>query len=289
MSLWSYSLARAFSFALLVISSQSWASTLSHTNQPTSSEIRIISLSPHLTEMVYSAGAGDLLVGVVSYSNYPKQALSLPVVGGYNALNFEQIIALKPTLILGWQSGNTAKDIQRLKQFGFKVLLTEVTKLSDIPDQIEQIGKLTHRENLAQPKAQALRLQLKQLKQHYQNAVPVSVFYQVWNKPLYTISGRQFISQGMELCQGRNVFADLQALAPQVSIESIIQKNPSLILLGGTRNVQQQWLASWQAYPVIDAVKNQNIKLLDADAYQRPTARFINALPALCQIIQPEK
>lgn len=251
-----------------------------------SENIRIVTLAPSLTEMVYSAGAGDLLVGVVSYSDYPKEALSLPLVGNYKTINMEQIIHLNPTLILAWESGNTLKDIQQLRKLGYPVVVTEIKNLADIPNQIEKIGQLTHRQTTAKQMATKLRAVLLKLKKQQPKTKPTRTFYQVWDKPLYTINGKQFIGQGITLCGGKNIFENLPALAPQVSIESVIQHDPELILLGSNKNVQQNWRKSWQQYPVITAVKNNRISSLEASLYQRPTARFINALPALCRLIK---
>lgn len=246
---------------------------------------RIISLAPNLTELIFSAGAGDKLVGVLRYSNYPPEALSLANVGDFNALNLERIVELDPDLILAWASGNKPQDILRLKNMGFRVLVRETQELDDIPNMIEEIGQLTNRQTIAEAESARLRDQIDLLRSTYQNSTPVTVFYQVWHQPLITVNGEQFIGQAISLCGGVNVFADQDALAPHVSIEAVIKANPELILLGGMDEMHQAWLKNWQSMPFLTAHQNQQIMSLNADQYQRPTARLIDGLTRLCTII----
>ncbi|WP_232504012.1 cobalamin-binding protein [Thiomicrospira microaerophila] len=267
----------------LIISLALFSQTLQA--QPIETAQRIISLAPSLTELVYSAGAGAQLVGVVHYSDYPEDALNKPRIGRYNALNFERIIELNPDLILAWASGNKPQDIARLQHMGFKVLVRDTQKLADIPRLIAEIGHLTGNSYTANAEAQRLKDQLSQLSQDYQHASPIRVFYQVWHQPLITVNGEQFIGQAIRLCGGVNIFADQAALAPQVSREAVIKANPNLILLGGMGDMQQAWLGHWQAIPFLQASQNQHITSLNADQYQRPTARLIDGLASLCQLI----
>ncbi|BBP46103.1 cobalamin-binding protein [Thiosulfatimonas sediminis] len=247
---------------------------------------RIITLAPHLTEMVYSAGAGEKLVGVVNYSDYPAEAKSKPIVGSYNAINIERIVELKPDLVLSWRSGNRLQDYQRLEQLqqklGFRLIESEINTLDDIPALIRQIGILAGSATKANAEAHELQTQLTQLRQQFATAKPVTVFYQIWNNPLITMGKNQFISQGIELCGGRNIFEDLGSLTGQVAVETVLIRDPEVILLGGTRAMQQDWLQTWQAFGTLQAVQNNTIFLLNNDLYQRSSARFIRALPALC-------
>ncbi len=267
-------------FIAFVISLIFLLPNFAHSNE---NNIRLISLSPHLTEMVFSAGAAHLLVGVVNFSDYPKQATKLPIVGDFNKVSIEQIIKLQPSLILSWKSGNSLQDINKLKKLGFNVWQTEITELADIPLQIQAIGKKTKQEDTANKVATNLKQILKEVRQQYIKNTKITTFYQVWNNPLYTVGKNQFISQAIELCGGINIFSNIDILAPQVSIEAIIEKNPELIILGGSTKLQKNWLYKWQRYPIINAVKNNNIIKVDSSILQRPTARFINYLPFLCK------
>lgn len=246
---------------------------------------RIISLSPHLTELVYSAGAGQYLVGVSDYSDFPLQAKNLPSVGNSNAINIEAILALKPDLIIAWQSSSRPQDIAQLKAFGLNVWQTKITTLEDIPKLITKIGQQTNTVDVANQKAKELTQILKQLTLRYKNKQKITAFYEVWQKPLITINGKQFISLGMNICGAKNAFADLPTLAAEINTESVIQRNPTVLLIGGQKAFQNDWKKQWLNYPFLDAVKNQQIYLLNNDLYQRPTARFIENLPDLCKLI----
>ena len=262
-----------------------WA--LSANSQP--QKPRIIALSPHLAEMAASAGALDQLVGVVSYSNYPQAVTKLPIVGQYNALNFEKILQLKPDIVLAWQGGNRMQDLVRLqqlsKQFGFKLFLSHPQKLTDIPKEIMEIGQLAGTDTIASVEAKKLQQRLQQQQKAYRNNPNirwVKTFYQIWDHPLMTINGQHYISQAMAICKGQNIFSDLKPIAGEVSLEAVILRNPEVILLGGDQNRQLQWRKQWQHYPMITAVRTHRVIPLNADLYQRPTARLIQSLPDLC-------
>lgn len=246
---------------------------------------RIISLAPHVTEMLFSAGAGDKVVGVVAYSDFPEAALTIESVGSYNAINIEKIIQLNPDLIIAWRSGNRTRDIEKLEQLGFKVAYSEPYQLLDIVKEIRFLGELLNTQTHANAVAERLENQLTRLQQTYQHKTKITAFYQIWNAPLMTINGKQFISQALAICGAENVFADLPILAGEVSVESVIDKNPDTILLGGEKAVQQGWLKEWQRWHTLSAVKNSQIHLLNADTFQRSTERLIDGIEGLCQLI----
>ena len=245
----------------------------------------VISLSPHITENIFSAGAGQQLIGAVEFSNYPAAAKQITRVGNHQIINLEKIIQLNPDFIFAWEDGIRPKDLKALQRLGFRVELFDSQNVAQIADEIMHMGKLLHTEAHAKQAAAELRSQLKKIKQKYQFKSPVSYFYQVWNRPLMTINDKQYISQALEYCNANNVFADLPLLASEVSLESLLSKNPQVILMGGNPKSQQQWLQDWQAYRTLQAVKNRQIHELNADLYNRPTARLIMSLETLCQVI----
>jgi len=246
---------------------------------------RIISLAPHITEMLYSAGAGEKLVGVVQYSDFPPAARQLPIIGNANGLNLEAIVALKPDLILGWKQGNQAKNLKRLQAFGIHVKTTEIQSLNDIPKQIQYFGEQFGIPSLAQKTAKTLKQELNRIKKTYQNRSKVRTFYQLWNKPFITINNKQFIGQAIQLCGGQNIYHDLPLLSAEVSLESVISNNPQVILLGGSNPMQTVWKKDWQKWQSVSAVKNKQVHPLISDLFQRPTARMIMALEDLCLAI----
>lgn len=250
------------------------------------SQLRIVSLSPYLTEMVFSAGAGKYLVGVDSYSDYPAAAKTLTKVGDAFHINYERILSIKPDLVLAWRYSIKPRDLNRFKALGLPVYISDIKTLNDIPNEIESIGRQTGTQRQAFAKAQELRHQLTYLRQEYSTRSAVTAFYQIWNQPLTTINGEQFISKGLALCGAKNVFAHLKPIAPQVNKESLLAANPQIILMGGNAQDQKHWRQEWTKFPMIQAVKHHQIIGVNSDLYQRPTARFIEALPHLCELIQ---
>ncbi|WP_127470692.1 cobalamin-binding protein [Thiomicrorhabdus aquaedulcis] len=266
---------------LLLPMHQAWSNPVQTTQSPT----RIISLAPHITELLFSAGAGHLLVGAVDYSDYPPAAKAVTNIGRYDAINLEKIIQLQPDLILAWDAGNRPKDLERLEQLGFKVHTSTLKNLNDIPKEIKVLGKLINTNSISEPTAQRLETILQQHALRNKHQLKLTVFYQIWNEPLMTINQSQFIGQIITLCGAHNSFADLPTLTPTVSIESVIARNPNVILLGGQSEVQANWLKAWQQWPTLDAVAHHRIHLMHSDTYQRPTARLIDGIEDFCNVL----
>jgi len=246
---------------------------------------RVISLAPHITEMIYSAGAGDHLIGVVEYSDFPEAAKTKPIVGNYHAVNIEKIIQLNPDIIYAWQGGSRPQDLERLQQLGFKIDYSKPESLHDIATEIRKIGKALGTGQIAEETAMKLEDELSRIRQAYQQKSKLTVFYQIWDRPLMTINGQHFISQALQYCGAENSFKSLPLLASEVNLESLLHKNPAVMLLGGDKATQQNWQQYWQQFPQLQAVKNRHVYLINADIYQRPTERFIMNIDALCRQI----
>ncbi|MEZ5568562.1 MAG: cobalamin-binding protein [Halioglobus sp.] len=244
---------------------------------------RIVALAPHSVENLYSAGAGHTLVGVVSYSNFPEAAKRLPIVGSYNAFSFEQIVALKPDLVLMWGSGNGMQTLTQLERLGIPVYVSELRRLADVPASIRRLGVLAGTEAVSHRKAEELEAALRDLRQAYSNQTTLSVFYQIWNEPLQTVNGEHLISEIITLCGGRNIFADSPALAPRISVESVLLANPDAIVASGMGVARPRWLDDWRRYPALAAVRNNGLLFIDPDHLQRPTARVFTGARALCE------
>ncbi len=247
---------------------------------------RIISLAPHNTENLFAAGAGTTLVGATKYSDYPAAAQKVPRVGGYTGLDLETIIALKPDLILAWDSGNRKADIERLRSLGFMVYLSEPRQLEDIATEIETLGTLAGTTQTARQFANRFRDRLQQLRQRYRGLKPVRIFYEVWHRPLITINGKQLISKALTLCGGRNVFAELSTLAPTVDIEAVLAANPDAIITSA-KSAQQnrEWRKNWRRWPQLSAVAHDNLYLVSADLLQRQGPRILQGIEQLCEAI----
>jgi len=240
---------------------------------------RIISLTPHLTELLFAVGAGSQVVAVDSASDYPPAVLSLPRIGDYSRVNFERILALQPDLIVVWLDGNRAADIHGLKKMGLPLLHTRATQLDDVARLLRLLGQATGHSAQAEAAARDVTARLSALQIKPARKPPLSVFYQVWDRPLMTVGGSHWISDALALCGARNVFADLAGLSPVVSREAVLQRAPEVIVSGSDApEVRDQW----QRFPSLPAVKNHAFVRLDADRLHRPTPRLVEGVAALC-------
>jgi len=244
---------------------------------------RIVALAPDIVENLYSAGAGDRLVGAVSYSNYPRQAQEIPEVGSYNAFSLEQILALHPDLVVMWGSGNGMQTLSKLEGLGIPVYVSELRKLSDVSETIRRLGKLAGTASVAGAEAARIERELESLRNRYGEKRSLGVFYQIWNDPLQTINGEHLISEVITLCGGVNVFGDASALAPRISVESVLLRNPDAIVASGMGEARPEWLEQWKAYPSLKAVASDALFFINPDHLQRPTARILLGAQRLCQ------
>lgn len=243
---------------------------------------RVISLAPHTTELMYYIGAGSQLVAVTSYSDYPSEAKKLPVVGDFRQIDLERVLAMKPDLLVVWQGGNPQKQLERLKKAGIPVFYSDPSRLSDIPDNMVKLGILTGHEATARKKAEQWTQAVNRLKKHYGKRSVVRVFYQVSDSPLFTLNGKHIVNEAISLCGGRNVFADLSIIAPNVSIESVIAKNPEAIISSkglGTSN----GLSMWKRFKTVDAVRYGNLFGINSDWMDRAGPRMLSGTETLCK------
>lgn len=247
---------------------------------------RIVSLSPHLTEIVFAAGAGDKLVGVVEYSNYPEEASSIRSVGAYNNVDLEAIAALRPDLALAWGSGSRQGHLDKLTALGIPVYINEPTTLDDIARSLEVVGKLAGTSETADTAALAFRQRLIGLEQRYSQRPRVRVFYQVWHQPLMTVSGDHPITRLITLCGGKNVFDGLGNLAPTVGIESVLAADPEAIVASGMEAARPEWLDMWKRWPALTAVKRDNLFFIPPGPMQRATPRLLDAAAELCEQLE---
>jgi len=247
---------------------------------------RIVSLAPHATELLFAAGAGKAVVGAVRYSDFPEAAKQVPVVGDYNALDLETLLSLKPDLIVAWQSGNPAAAIERLLKFNIPVFLSEPRHLDDIATNLERLGVLTGTQISAAAASAQFRAALQQLRADYSGKAPVTVFYQIWDRPLITLNGAHMISAVLELCGGKNLFAALPVIAPEVSMEAVLAADPDVIIASGSASSEDHGLAQWVRWPALRAVRNKQLYFVEPDNIQRSTPRLLQGAKEICQALE---
>jgi iron complex transport system substrate-binding protein len=244
---------------------------------------RIVSLAPHVTELIYAAGAGTALVGASEFSDYPAEALGLPRVGDAFRLDYERIVSLRPDFVVAWESGTPAASIARLEALGVRVVVLRVRTLDDISMALAELGRLAGTRAVADAEAAWLRQGFAELRQQYSERPVVQVFVQLDDAPLFTVTGRHLISEMVELCGGRNVFAGLPGLAPAVDLEAVIGADPELILYLGHGEAPDR---RWRDWPGLSAVRLDSIRTVSPDRVSRATPRALEGAREVCQAIE---
>ncbi len=243
---------------------------------------RIVALAPHIAESLYAAGAGDKLVGTVDYSDYPPEAKKIARVGGYSRIDLEAVAALRPDLVLAWESGNSMAQVNKLKALGLTVYVSQPNKMENIADQLERLGQLAGTEAVAKPAAERFRQKLESLRKANAAKPKVRVFYQIWKAPLMTVGGPQIISDAIKLCGGENVFGHLGKMAPTVSVEAVLEADPEAIVATGMGDSKPEWLHDWDKWTQLTAVKRDNLFHINPDIMQRHTPRILDGAEKLC-------
>ena len=243
---------------------------------------RIVTLAPHATEMLYAAGAGDRLVGTVEYSDYPPTAKKVPRVGSYDRFDLEAISALKPDLVIAWETGNPAAPVEKIRALGLTVYASQPNRMEDVAGQLERLGQLAGTEVVANQAAEHFRQRLAGLRAANAGKPKVRVFYQIWKAPLMTVGGPQIISSAIELCGGENVFGKLTQMAPTVSVEAVLEADPEAIVATGMGDARPEWLDDWNKWPRMTAVKRGNLFHIHPDLMQRHTPRILDGAEQLC-------
>lgn len=251
---------------------------------------RIVTLAPSLTELVFAAGAGASIVAVDSSSDFPAPARAIPRIGDATRVDVERLVALKPDLVVVWRHGNTLRELDQLEAAGIRLFRLEPQRLDEVVAAIERLGQVLGTEATARPAANAMRARLAALRQGRAGAAPVRVFYQVWASPLMTINRRQIVSEVIELCGGRNVFAELAPLVPQVAIESVLAADPEAIFTaderGSTtllrRDADAPAFAAWRKHQRLAALGGRWFYVLNGDAISRQGPRILDGATAVC-------
>ena len=250
---------------------------------------RLVVLAPHLVEQLYSIGAGGMIVGTVEHADYPLEASAIPRVGNYAGLQLESILALKPDLVLFWQSGSPAAEINQLQRLGIRTEGFEAKTLDDIAADLEQLGRLTGQQARASQLASAVRSRLAALRQQYQQKKTVRVFYELWDEPLSTIGPGAWPSQALRLCGAENIFADATAAYPQVSAEALLQRQPDLIVQPVSTTEPRHLTDYTKRFASLKAVQLQQRAQPNADLLHRATIRTLDGVAELCKLIDQSR
>jgi iron complex transport system substrate-binding protein len=248
-------------------------------------QCRIVSLAPGTTAMLYAAGAGQCLVGTIAHSDEPAEASKIPIVGDAETLDFEQLIALRPTVVVVAVDVVQRVRIDRIRALGIAVYQVHVTRLADMPDSVRRLGDLAGTAATAASEARELRTELEAIRLRYRGRRPLRVLYQIWDRPIYTIGGRHVITDALRLCGASNIFADLETAAPAVTREAAVLRDPELIIVSAPPGVADEWLAQWRNVPTVNAVRTGRLLTYTDARIDRMGPSVITATANLCVVI----
>jgi iron complex transport system substrate-binding protein len=247
---------------------------------------KIVSLAPHITELLFAAGVGERVVGVVAYSDYPPEALKIPQVGDHQLMDLERILVMQPDLVVAWQSGNPEAQIEKIRSLGLPVYVTEPRNLEDIASSIERLGYIAGNNEQAAEAAAEFMAAYQDLQQRNRDKARVSVFYEIWHEPLITVNDHHLIGDVIRLCGGRNVFGSLSALAPRVSKEAVIEANPDVIIASGVDGRRPEWLDQWRIWPSLTSVREEHLYHIPPDFMHRHTPRILQGAAMMCDYLE---
>jgi len=245
---------------------------------------RIVTLAPHLTELVYAAGAGNRLVAVGKYSDFPPEATAKPVISDAFTVDYERLTQLKPDLVLVWGSGTPERIKTKLRTLGMPVYEIEIRSVAGLADTLRNIGRLAGTQGVAQARAQQIANDWAALKSSYANRRPVRVFFQLWDAPLMTFNGQHLISSAITACGGVNVFSELPTLTAAVSWEVAVQRDPELVLTDSNAGVPPK-PGRWAEFAQVSATRHGEFGHIEGNLIARSGPRFVDGARELCVAI----
>ena len=249
--------------------------------------LRIVSLTPGATEMLFAAGAGRELIATVEYSDEPPAARRVPRIGDVAAIDMERLVALHPDVVVAWPAGGNPAQRERIGTLHIPVYDQQLLKLADIPRSVERLGALAGTDEVARRAARDIESRLAALRSMYaaDGAARPTVLMQVWNRPIYTVGGRHLMSDALEVCGARNAFADLPEAGPVVDIEAVIARDPDIIVAAAPPGESAAWLVDWKRFPTLKAVREGRLVAFEDQALSRLGPSVIDATEALCRAI----
>ncbi len=246
---------------------------------------RIVALSPHLVENLFAIGAGPRIVATVTHSDYPAAAAGIEVIGSFDGFDIERVLEISPDLVVGWLSGNRLTDLEQLERLGIPVFLSEPRSPGDVARELISLGRLTGLDAAAARTASAFTEAIARTRSSFSTRSTVRVFYQVWNEPVITLGGQHMLSALISDCGGVNVFQAVAELAPTVSVESVLERDPDVIIASGESESRPPWLDAWKRFEFLRPVRRHALFHIDPNLVQRHTTRLADGFARLCELI----
>lgn len=248
--------------------------------------LRIVSLAPGPSAMLRAAGAANQLVASIEYSGELASERKLPQIGSADAIDMERLIASKPDVVVVWPDGNSPAQVATIERLGIPVYRQEAVTLDGIGASLRRLGRLTGTSAVADREASALEAKLAALRREYANVDhPPTVLLEVWDRPLYTVGGRELMSDALQVCGARNVFADLPQRAPAIGIEAVLARDPDIIVAAAPPGMGASWLTEWKRFPSLRAVRTGRLLAFEDQRLVGLGPGIIDATAALCRNI----
>jgi iron complex transport system substrate-binding protein len=246
-----------------------------------------VSLAPGATAMLFAAGAGGQVVGTSAYSTEPAAAAAIPRIGDAQSFDLERILALHPDIVVVWSGGTSATQLARLQGVGLRIYRHRLTGLDDIPSSLLRFGRLAGTEAAAQAAAAQYRQRIAALRGRYLQAPPATVLIQVWNRPIYTVGRAEIMTDVIHACGYRSVYEDLADPGPAVTLESVLARDPQIILaLPPDESSGRGWVAAWHAFPSMRAVRSGHVLSWTDQRLSRLGPSIVDAAEDLCRALR---
>ncbi|RXJ73759.1 vitamin B12 ABC transporter substrate-binding protein BtuF [Veronia nyctiphanis] len=243
-------------------------------------ELKVISLSPHATELAYTAGLGDAMIAVDDYSHYPAEVDKLEHVASYKGLNIERIAALQPDLVISWKGGNPADQVEKLEKLGITVFHSTLSTLDNTANELEALSKYASDSSIGEKAADEMRKELAEIRKAQEGKAQVAYFYQLSSNPLFTVSGNNWPNPLFAICGGKNTFEAASAAYPQVNKEQVIVKKPEAIFYADGSTDPKVFWESWKDH--LPAAQSEAVFNLTADWVNQATPRSLKAVKQIC-------
>ena len=242
---------------------------------------RIVSLTPHITEMLFAIGAGKQVIATDQASDYPDEVKKLPKVANYQSLNSESLLAVKPDLVVAWGSTQALMQ-QQIQALGIPMILLKSQHLDDLPVELRLLGDKTGHHEQANNLASQIETKFAAYRQQSQQRPKIKAFYQLWYPPLTTVANGSFIQEIMTMCGAENPFAASKAPYPQLGEEAVLAANPQVIFATQHGSDLEHWLK----WPQLAAVKKKQLYLLKADWLHRLSPRIVLGIEQMCSKVE---
>ena len=242
---------------------------------------KIVSLSPHLTELLFSLGVGDRIEATVDFSDYPEAALNIPRLGNAFSVSVEAVIELSPDLIVAWMTGGNHRTFEQLRALGYPVFVNEASSLVGIAAAVQQLGILVGKPERGLELAEKFRVDLQRLRQSSSGAGSPKVFFQISDAQLYTVNSQHLIGQAIEVCGAENIFSDVEFFVPMVSYESVVERNPDVLVVSSPYpGYKSAWDDRWN-----DLGWSGRVRTINASLITRPSLRMLEGIKMLCKVL----